>query len=58
MEKEQIKDLIELLEKALEDELVEKLTIVIKPKKQTTKPMRMAETTVIPHFKKQITKSQ
>lgn len=33
MEKEQIKDLIELLEKALEDELVEKLTIVIKPKK-------------------------
>lgn len=33
MDKEQIKDLIELLEKALEDELVEKLTIVIKPKK-------------------------
>lgn len=34
MEKEQIKDLIELLEKALEDELVEKLTIVIKPNKK------------------------
>lgn len=33
MDKEQIKDLIELLEKALDDELVEKLTIVIKPKK-------------------------
>lgn len=33
MDKEQIKDLIELLEKALNDELVEKLTIVIKPKK-------------------------
>lgn len=34
MEKEQIKDLIELLEKALNDELVEKLTIVIKPNKK------------------------
>lgn len=33
MDKEQIKDLIELLKKALDDELVEKLTIVIKPKK-------------------------
>lgn len=33
MDEEQIKDLIELLEKALDDELVEKLTIVIKPKK-------------------------
>lgn len=32
MEKEQIKDLLELLEKALNDEVVEKLTIVIKPK--------------------------
>lgn len=34
MEKEQIKNLLELLEKALNDELVEKLTIVIKPKKK------------------------
>lgn len=34
MEKEQIKDLLELLEKALNDEVVEKLTIVIKPKKK------------------------
>lgn len=33
MDEKQIKDLIELLEKALNDELVEKLTIVIKPKK-------------------------
>lgn len=34
MDKEQIKNLLELLEKALDDELVEKLTIVIKPKKK------------------------
>lgn len=33
MDKEQIKNLLELLEKALDEELVEKLTIVIKPKK-------------------------
>lgn len=33
MEKEQIKNLLELLERALDDELVEKLTIVIKPKR-------------------------
>lgn len=33
MDKEQIKDLLELLEKALNDGVVEKLTIVIKPKK-------------------------
>lgn len=33
MDKEQIKNLLELLERALDDELVEKLTIVIKPKK-------------------------
>jgi hypothetical protein len=33
MEKEQTKDLLELLEKALNDGVVEKLTIVIKPKK-------------------------
>lgn len=34
MDKEQIKNLLELLERALDDELVEKLTIVIKPKKK------------------------
>lgn len=34
MNEKQIKDLIELLEKALNDELVEKLTIVIKPNKK------------------------
>lgn len=34
MDKEQIKNLLELLEKALDNELVEKLTIVIKPKKK------------------------
>lgn len=34
MDKEQIKNLLELLEKALNDELVERLTIVIKPKKK------------------------
>lgn len=34
MDKEQIKDLTELLEKALEDEIVEKITIVIKPNKK------------------------
>lgn len=33
MDKEQIKNLLELLEKALDEELVEELTIVIKPKK-------------------------
>lgn len=34
MDKEQIKNLLKLLEEALNDELVEKLTIVIKPKKK------------------------
>lgn len=34
MDKEQIKDLLNLLETALNDEVVEKLTIVIKPKKK------------------------
>lgn len=34
MNEEEIKDLLELLQKALSDELVEKLTIVIKPKKK------------------------
>lgn len=34
MDKEQIKDLLNLLEQALNDEVVEKLTIVIKPKKK------------------------
>ena len=34
MDKEQIKNLLELLEKALDDELVEKLTIIITPKKK------------------------
>lgn len=33
MDKEQIKNLLDLLEKALDNGLVEKLTIVIKPKK-------------------------
>ena len=33
MEKEQTKDLLELLERALNDGVVEKLTIVIKPEK-------------------------
>lgn len=33
MDQEQTKDLLELLEKALNDGVVEKLTIVIKPKK-------------------------
>ena len=34
MDNEQIKNLLKLLEEALNDELVEKLTIVIKPKKK------------------------
>lgn len=34
MDKKEIKDLLELLEKALNDEVVEKLTIVIKPNKK------------------------
>lgn len=33
MESEEIKDLLKLLEKALESEIVDKLTITIKPKK-------------------------
>lgn len=34
MKKEEIKNLLELLEKAIDGELVEKLTIVINPKKK------------------------
>lgn len=34
MKKEEIKNLLELLEKALDGEIIEKLTIVIKPKKK------------------------
>lgn len=33
MEKQEIKDLLKLLEKALDDEIVEKIVITIKPKK-------------------------
>ena len=33
MEKQEIKDLLKLLEKALNDEIVEKIVITIKPKK-------------------------
>ncbi len=33
MEKQEIKDLLRLLEKALDDEIVEKIVITVKPKK-------------------------
>lgn len=33
MEKQEIKDLLRLLEKALDEEIVEKIVITIKPKK-------------------------
>jgi hypothetical protein len=33
MEKQEIKDLLKLLEKALDEEIVEKIVITIKPKK-------------------------
>ena len=33
MEKQEIKDLLKLLEKALDDEIVEKIVITVKPKK-------------------------
>ena len=33
MEKREIKDLLKLLEKALDEEIVEKIVITIKPKK-------------------------
>lgn len=33
MEKQEIKDLLNLLEKALDEEIIEKIVITIKPKK-------------------------
>lgn len=33
MEKQEIKDLLKLLEKVLDDEIVEKIVITVKPKK-------------------------